>query len=376
MTTAAPSSAAGLAGVVAGRTSISTVGKEGVGLTYRGYSIEDLAEHATFEEVAWLLLRGELPTGSELDDFRGRLRGLRDLPDALRAVLELLPADAHPMDVLRTGCSALGTLEPEGAGRSGLDVAERLLAVFPSMLAAWYAFHDDGTRLEVVTDGPSIAGHFLELFYGRPPTETEERALDVALILYAEHEFNASTFAARIATSTLSDVYSAITAGIGTLRGPLHGGANEAAFELVDRFDSPDAAERGVLELLAKREKIMGFGHRVYRTRDPRSDIVQEWSRRLADATGDRRLYAVSERIDAVLAREKGLFPNLDFYSATAFHFLGLPTRFFTPLFVFSRTAGWSAHVLEQRGDNRLIRPTADYAGPAPRPFVSLAERT
>jgi len=372
--TSQPSSM-GLAGVVAGRTSLSTVGKEGCGLTYRGYSIEDLAAQATFEEVAWLLLRGELPTTQQLAEYRVRLRSLRELPAALKAVLEQLPDTAHPMDVLRTGCSALGCLEPETAATGAFDVVDRLLATFPSMLAYWHWFQTKTMRIETVSEEDSIAGHFLHLLHGQRPSAIHRQALDASLILYAEHEFNASTFTARVVTSTLSDFYSAITGAIGTLRGPLHGGANEAAFDLINRFATPDEAERGVMDLLARKEKIMGFGHRVYRDCDPRSPIIQQWAKRLADEVGDSRLYAVSERIEAVLRREKKLFPNLDFYSASAFHFLGIPTLFFTPLFVFSRTAGWAAHILEQRSENRLIRPTAEYIGSETRPFVPLEAR-
>ena len=365
----------GLAGIVAGRTALSTVGKAGCGLTYRGYSIEDLAEHAGFEEVAWLLLRGELPTASQLAEYLQRLQSLRELPAGLKAVLEQLPDTAHPMDVLRTGCSVLGCLEPESASSGTFDVVDRLLATFPSMLAYWHWFQTQTMRIETHSEEDSIAGHFLHLLHGRRPSAIHRQAFDASLILYAEHEFNASTFTARVVTSTLSDFYSAITGAIGTLRGPLHGGANEAAFDLINRFSSPDDAERGVMDLLARKEKIMGFGHRVYRDCDPRSPIIQQWAKQLADEAGDTRLYPVSERIEAVLRREKKLFPNLDFYSASAFHFLGIPTLFFTPLFVFSRTAGWGAHILEQRAENRLIRPTADYIGPEPRPFVPLDQR-
>lgn len=373
MTNTATSS--GLAGVVAGRTALSTVGKEGCGLTYRGYSIEELAEQATFEEVAWLLLRGELPTASQLTEYRGRLQSLRELPAALKAVLEQLPETAHPMDVLRTGCSALGCLEPEAATTGKFDVVDRLLATFPSMLAYWHWFQTQSQRIETHSEEDSIAGLFLHLLHGQRPSAIHRQALDASLILYAEHEFNASTFTARVVTSTLSDFYSAITGAIGTLRGPLHGGANEAAFDLINRFVNADDAERGVMDLLARKEKIMGFGHRVYRDCDPRSPIIQQWAKRLADEVGDMRLYPVSERIEAVLRREKKLFPNLDFYSASAFHFLGIPTLYFTPLFVFSRTAGWGAHVLEQRSENRLIRPTADYIGPEARAFVPIEHR-
>ena len=276
------------------------------------------------------------------------------------------------MDVLRTGCSALGCIEPESDRHPGLDIADRLLASLPSMLAYWHQFHATGRRINVCTDDDSIAGHILHLLHGRPPEQQARRALDVSLILYAEHEFNASTFAARIAASTLSDFYSAITAAIGTLCGPLHGGANEAAFELISQFATPEQAEQGVLELLAHSEKVMGFGHRVYRTGDPRSDIIRKWAKQLSENADKPNLYTVSERIDQVMSRKKGLFPNLDFYCASAYHFLGIPTRFFTPLFVCSRTAGWAAHILEQRADNRLIRPSALYTGPDPRPFAPL----
>lgn len=365
----------GLEGIVAGRTVLSTVGKEGVGLTYRGYSIEDLSEHATFEEVAWLLLRGELPTSTQLQQYQQTLRGLRGVPAPLKTVLEQLPRSTHPMDVLRTGCSALGCLEPETPAQGKYDIADRLLAASPSMLMYWHWFHTAGKRIDTDTAADSLAGHILWLLHGKQPAASHQRVLDVSLILYAEHEFNASTFTARVVASTLSDFHSAITAAIGTLRGPLHGGANEAAFALIEKFATADEAEKGVMELLRQKAKIMGFGHRVYRTSDPRSDVIKKLSAQLAKEMGDKRHYTVSERIEAVMRREKKLFPNLDFYSASAFHFLGIPTEFFTPLFVFSRISGWAAHVNEQRADNRLIRPMADYTGPEPRPFVALANR-
>ncbi|MCA9134859.1 MAG: 2-methylcitrate synthase, partial [Planctomycetales bacterium] len=314
-------SQSGLKGVVAGRTALSTVGKQGVGLTYAGYAIEDLAEKASFEEVAWLLLHQELPQRAQYDAFCSRLRRGRGLPSALRTVLEQLPATSHPVDVLRSGCSVLGCLEPEGSFAQQLPVAERLLSALPSMLCYWHHFQQRGQRIDVEIDEPSLAGHFLHLLHGRAPSELHRRALDVALCLYAEHEFNASTFAARITASTLSDLYSAVTTGIGTLRGPLHGGANEAAMVLIDGFSDPEQAERGVLNQLQKHQRIMGFGHRVYKHADPRSDIIQEWARRLSEQVGDKRLYAISERIEAVLRDKKGLFPNLDFYSASLFHF-------------------------------------------------------
>jgi 2-methylcitrate synthase len=365
----------GLAGVVAGKTAVCTVGKEGVGLTYRGYDIHDLAAGATFEEVAYLLLYGELPTGAELSSFRERLLPLRQLPAALREVLERIAGDAHPMDVMRTGCSMLGALEPEKEFREQYHAAERLLAVFPSMLVYWHAFHRDGRRIDTLTVDPSIAGHFLHLLHGKPPSESQRRAMDVSLILYAEHEFNASTFTARVAASTLSDFHSAITAAIGTLKGPLHGGANEAAMELIEKFKTPDEAAQGILGALARKDKIMGFGHRVYTISDPRSDIIKEWAKRMADESGDRWLYPISERIEKVMWEQKKLFPNLDFYSAAVYHFLGIPTPMFTPLFVASRVTGWAAHIFEQRADNRLIRPTAEYVGPAPRGLMPMAMR-
>jgi 2-methylcitrate synthase len=365
----------GLAGVIAGDTAISTVGKKGLGLNYRGYSIGDLAGQAAFEEVAYLLLYENLPTADELAAYRQRLIRRRGLPAALRTVLEQLPAGAHPMDVLRTGCSALGTLEPEGEGRDQLEVADRLLAAFPGMLCYWHHFHQSGKRIDTETGEASHAGHFLRLLHGRPPEELHRQMLNASLVLYAEHEFNASTFSARVTASTLSDFYSAVTSAIGTLRGPLHGGANEEAFRLISRFSSADEAEAELLRMLACKEKVMGFGHRVYKTADPRSDLIKAWARRLCAAAGQEVLFAVSERIDQVMRREKELFPNLDYYSASAYHVAGIPTPMFTPVFVFARIAGWSAHIIEQRAANKLIRPTADYIGPAPRPYVPIEQR-
>lgn len=365
----------GLAGVKAGTTELCTVGQAGVGLTYRGYSIADLCEHSCFEEVAFLLLYGHLPNAEELSSYRKKLKSMRSLPIALKEVLERIPADAHPMDVLRTGCSLLGTLEPEGSdGRTQNDVADRLLATFPGMLVYWHQFHTTSERIAEASEAESTAAHFLTLLHGKAPSEVHERAMDVSLILYAEHEFNASTFAARITASTLSDFYSAITSAIGTLRGPLHGGANEAAMELIDQYADVDQAEAGILGALASKAKIMGFGHRVYKTSDPRSDIIQQWARKLSEGS-DGRLYSVSERIEAVMRREKNLFPNLDFYAASMYHFLGIPTEMFTPIFVISRTSGWAAHVIEQRSNNRLIRPSSEYLGPAPRDYVPLNAR-
>jgi 2-methylcitrate synthase len=366
---------AGLAGVTAGDTAISTVGKDGVGLTYRGYHIEDLAEKACFEEVAYLMLHGALPSQSDLFDFKARLVQKRSLPAPLKAVLEQTPATAHPMDVLRTTSSFLGMLEPETDFAQQVDIAERLLAIFPSALCYWYRFAKDGTRIDTSVEADSHAAYFLTLLTGNTPNKTACELLDTSFILYAEHEFNASTFSARVTAGTLSDFYSAITSAIGTLRGPLHGGANEKAMALIERFKDVPAADKGVHEMLANKDKIMGFGHRVYRDGDPRSPIIKVWAERLSQEAGDPQLFAVAECIEKILWDEKKLFPNVDFYSAPAYHYCGIPTEFFTPLFVLSRVTGWSAHIMEQRADNRLIRPNANYIGEAPRDFVALTAR-
>lgn len=366
----------GLAGVVAGQTAICTVGKEGKGLNYRGYSIFDLAEHATFEEVAFLLLHGELPLMKELDSFKAQLRSKRQLPDAVTATLEKIPASAHPMDVLRTGCSMLGVIEPEESFDQQMSVAMRMLAAFPSMLTYWHRFTQDGTQIDFESSEEGIAGYFLEKMHGKPPSDLTREAMDCSLILYAEHEFNASTFTARVCTATLSDMYSAITGAIGTLRGPLHGGANEAAMELIEKFQTPDEAEEGIMKMLAEKSLIMGFGHRVYTVSDPRNEVIKGWAKRLGEEVGDTVLYPVSERIADVMWREKKLFPNLDFFSASAYHFMGIPTALFTPIFVLSRVSGWASHVIEQRSNNRLIRPGAEYIGPDNRDFVKVEDRT
>lgn len=369
------SKSGGLAGVVAGQSAIATVGLAGKGLNYRGYSIDDLAEKASFEEVAYLLHYGKLPTSIELDNYTNRLMALRALPNSLKQVLKLIPKNTHPMDVLRTACSFLGTIEPEEGFEQQRAIADRLLALFPGIMCYWYAYHFKEKEISGLSDEKTIGGHFLSLLHHKKPDQTERDMMNVSLILYAEHEFNASTFAARVTAATLSDFYSAVTSAIGTLRGSLHGGANEAAMELIEEFKNPDDAEAGLLKKLANKAKIMGFGHRVYTTCDPRSDIIKRWSFKLGEMKGDLLLYHISERIEDVMWREKKLFPNLDFYSASAYHYAGIPTFLFTPIFVMSRITGWSAHVFEQRANNKLIRPTSEYIGPESRSFPAIATR-
>lgn len=365
----------GLAGIVAGQTAICTVGSGGHGLHYRGYSVEDLAEHATFEEVAFLLIHGHLPNQGELEQYKGFLIENRDLPEGVKEVLKQIPKEAHPMDVLRTACSTLGTIEREEEGCDQFHIANRLIACFPSMLLFWYHYANTGTSISLNSDEESLAGFFLHLLHGNRPDAVTRDAVDASLILYAEHEFNASTFAARVTAATLSDFYSAVVSAIGTLRGPLHGGANEMAMALIEKYDSPEAAKAGVAEMLDKKELIMGFGHRVYTQRDPRSDIIKAWSKKLCEARDNTILYPVSEVIEKLMWEEKGLFPNLDFYSASAYHMCGIPTPMFTPVFVFSRITGWAAHIIEQRANNKLIRPGADYIGPKEQEFVPIENR-
>jgi 2-methylcitrate synthase len=368
-------SGAGLRGQVAGQTALSTVGQAGAGLTYRGYDVRELAAEARFEEVAYLLLYGELPTQAQLDTYLKKLQGLRELPQALKEVLERIPADAHPMDVMRTGCSMLGNLEPEASFEQQRDSTDRLLAAFPAIMCYWYRYSHEGKRIDCVTDETSIGGHFLKLLLDKTPSELHRKVMDVSLILYAEHEFNASTFTARVCASTLSDLYSCITAAIGTLRGPLHGGANEAAMEMIQKFSSAEEATKGTLAMLERKDKIMGFGHAIYKDNDPRNEVIKGWSKKLADEVGDKVLFPVSEAIDKTMWEQKKLFPNADFYHASAYHFMGIPTKLFTPIFVCSRLTGWASHVFEQRANNRIIRPSAEYIGVEQRKFVPIERR-
>lgn len=368
-------SGAGLRGQVAGQTALSTVGQAGAGLTYRGYDVRELAEHARFEEVAYLLLYGELPTQAELDAYLNKLASLRELPPALKEVLERIPAAAHPMDVMRTGASFLGNLEPEASFADQQDATDRLLALFPAIMCYWYRFSHHGERLDCDTGEASIAGHFLHLLHGKPASDLHRKVMDVSLILYAEHEFNASTFTARVCASTLSDLHSCITGAIGTLRGPLHGGANEAAMAMIEKFASADDAVRGTLAMLERKDKIMGFGHAIYKESDPRNEVIKVWSAKLAAEVGDTVIYPVSEAIDKTMWEQKKLFPNADFYHASAYHFMGIPTPLFTPIFVCSRLTGWAAHVFEQRANNRIIRPSAEYTGVEQRGFVAIGKR-
>ena len=366
---------AGLRGQVAGKTALSTVGKSGAGLTYRGYDVQDLAEHCQFEEVAYLIFFGELPTAEQLAAYKTKLKSLRRLPQALKEVLERIPADSHPMDVMRTGVSMLGNLETEKSFAKQQDVADRILATLPAIICYWYRYSHDGIRIDENTDGDSIGAQFLHLLRGEKPNALHEQVMNVSLILYAEHEFNASTFTARVCASTLSDLHSCITGAIGSLRGPLHGGANEAAMDMIENWTSPEEAEREMLGMLERKEKIMGFGHAIYKDNDPRNGIIKQWSEKLAKEVGDTVLYPVSVRCEEVMWREKKLFCNADFFHASAYHFMGIPTKLFTPIFVMSRVTGWAAHVMEQRADNRIIRPSADYTGPELRKVIPIAER-
>jgi 2-methylcitrate synthase len=368
-------SGAGLRGQIAGKTALSTVGKTGSGLTYRGYDVKDLAAHCEFEEVAHLILKGELPNEAELAAYKKRLKAMRNLPQALKEVLERIPASAHPMDVMRTGCSMLGNLETEQSFAQQQDATDRLLAIFPGLINYWYNFSHKGQRIEVETAADSIAEQFLWTLHGEKPTQLHTDVMNSSLILYAEHEFNASTFTARVCASTLSDMHSCITGAIGSLRGPLHGGANEAAMELIEKMDNPDDAETKLMGMLQRKEKIMGFGHAIYAESDPRNAVIKEWSEKLGKANGNTSLYDISVRCESVMWREKKLFCNADFFHASAYNYMGIPTKLFTPIFVCSRLTGWAAHVMEQRADNRIIRPSAEYTGVEPRSVKPLSSR-
>lgn len=366
---------AGLRGQSAGETALCTVGKEGAGLTYRGYTIEDLAANAKFEEVAYMLLYGALPTQAELDGYEKKLKNARVLPDALKTVLELIPKDTHPMDVMRTGASMLGNLEPENTFDDQLEASDRLLAALPGIICYWYRYSHDGVKVDTDSDEMSIGGHFLKMLHDKTPEDLHREVMNTSLILYAEHEFNASTFTARVCAATLSDMYSCVTGAIGSLRGPLHGGANEAAMALIEKFKDPEDAKAGIIDMLTKKETIMGFGHAIYSESDPRNAIIKEYAERLANLNGDTSLYDISCAVADTMWEQKKLFPNADFFHASTYNYMGIPTKLFTPIFVMSRVTGWAAHVMEQRSNNRLIRPSADYIGPDIRPYTPITDR-